>query len=51
MNSSFITSRPGINRLFAYCKGGNLIFISGRCSAISFAKQEKSGSIYNLVKN
>ena len=28
-----------------------LIFISGRCSAISSAKQEKSGSIYNLVKN
>ena len=28
-----------------------LIFISGRCSASSSAKQEKSGSIYNLVKN
>ena len=28
-----------------------LIFISGRCSASSSAKQENSGSIYNLVKN
>ena len=28
-----------------------LIFISGRSSAISSAKQGKSGSIYNLVKN
>ena len=27
-----------------------LIFISGCCSAISSAKQGKSGSIYNLVK-
>ena len=41
----------GINRLFAYCKAVTLIFISGRCSASSPAKQEKSGSIYNLVKN
>ena len=28
-----------------------LIFISGRGSAISSAKEGKSGSIYNLVKN
>ena len=28
-----------------------LIFIYGRCSASPSAKQEKSGSIYNLVKN
>ena len=28
-----------------------LMFISGRGSAISSAKQGKSGSIYNLVKN
>ena len=28
-----------------------LIFLSGRGSAISSAKQGKSGSIYNLVKN
>ena len=28
-----------------------LIFISRRGSAISFAKQGKSGSIYNLLKN
>ena len=27
-----------------------LIFISGRCSAISSAKEGKSGSIYNLVE-
>ena len=26
------------------------MFISGRCSAISSAKEGKSGSIYNLVK-
>ena len=32
-------------------KAVTLIFISGRCSAISSAKQGKSGSIYNLVKN
>ena len=31
-------------------KAVTLIFISGRCSA-GFAKQEESGSIYNLVKN
>ena len=28
-----------------------LIFISGRGSAISSAKEGKSGSIYNLAKN
>ena len=32
-------------------KAITLIFISGRGSAISSAKQGKSGSIYNLVKN
>ena len=32
-------------------KALTLIFISGRCSASSSAKQEKSGSFYNLVKN
>ena len=32
-------------------KAANLIFISRRGSAISSAKQGKSGSIYNLVKN
>ena len=32
-------------------KAVTLIFISGRCSASSSFKQEKSGSIYNLVKN
>ena len=31
-------------------KAATLIFISGRGSAISSAKQGKSGSIYNLVK-
>ena len=31
-------------------KAATLILISGRSSAISSAKQEKSGSIYNLVK-
>ena len=32
-------------------KAATLIFISGRGSAISSAKEGKSGSIYNLVKN
>ena len=32
-------------------KAATLIFISGRGSAISYAKQGYSGSIYNLVKN
>ena len=32
-------------------KAATLIFISGRGSASSSAKQGKSGSIYNLVKN
>ena len=32
-------------------KVATLIFIPGRGSAISSAKQGKSGSIYNLVKN
>ena len=32
-------------------KAATLIFISGRGLAISSAKQGKSGSIYNLVKN
>ena len=31
-------------------KAATLIFISGRCSAISSAKEGKSGYIYNLVK-
>ena len=30
-------------------KAATLIFISGRCSAISSAKEGKSGYIYNLV--
>ena len=32
-------------------KAATLIFISGRGSAILTARQGKSGSIYNLVKN
>ena len=32
-------------------KAATVIFISGRGSAISSAKQGKSGSVYNLVKN
>ena len=32
-------------------KAATLIFISGRGSAISSAKQGKSGSVYNGVKN
>ena len=40
-----------INRLSLTIKAATLIFISGRGSAISSAKQGNSGSIYNLVKN
>ena len=36
---------------FALCKAVPLIFISVHDSAISYTKQGKSGSIYNLVKN
>ena len=32
-------------------KAATLVFVSGRSSAISSAKQGKSGSVYNLVKN
>ena len=32
-------------------KAATLIFISGRASAISSAKEGKSGSVYKLVKN
>ena len=32
-------------------KVATLIFISGRCSAISSTKQGNSGLIYNLVKS
>ena len=32
-------------------KAATLIFISGRGSAISYAKEGKSGPIINLVKN
>ena len=32
-------------------KAATLVFISGRCSAISSAKEGKSGLIYNLVKS
>ena len=32
-------------------KAATLIFISGRCSAISSAKEGKSGFTYNLVKS
>ena len=42
-------SISNINRLVAYCKGGTLIFIFGRGSAISSVKQGKSGAIYDLV--
>ena len=46
----FKTNVFPINRLFAYCKA-TLIFISGRTSAISSAKEGRSGFIYNLVKS
>ena len=31
-------------------KAATLIFISGRCSAISSVNEGKAGSIYNLIK-
>ena len=40
-----------INKLFAYCKGGNFNIHIWGGSAISFAKEGKSGFIYNLVKS
>ena len=40
----------GINRLSLTVKEAILIFISGRGSAISSAKEGKSGLIYNLLK-
>ena len=36
---------------FAYCKGGNLIFISGLGLASSSAREGKSPLIYSLVKS
>ena len=44
----------GLNILIDFSltvKAATLIFISGRGSAISSAKQGKSDSIYNLMKN
>ena len=38
------------NRTLLSVKAVAIIFISGRGSAISSAKQGKAGSIYNLVK-
>ena len=50
-NSVHIWAHITCSKFFAYCIGGNtLIFISGRVSAISSAKQGKSGSINNLLK-
>ena len=46
---NFVFELSILIELFAV-KAVTLIFISGRCSAISSAKQGKSGSIYNLVK-
>ena len=39
------------NRILLTVKAATLIFISGRGSAISSAKEGKSGFIYNLVKS
>ena len=38
----------GINRLLLTVKAATLIFVSGRGSAFSSAKEGKSGSIYNF---
>ena len=40
-----------ITSLFATVKAATLIFISGRGSAISSAKEGKAGFVYNLVKS
>ena len=49
---SLIKPSQTINRLFACkVKVAILIFISGRGSVISSAKEGKSGLIYDLVKS
>ena len=42
---------PRMIRFLLTVKAASLIFISGRGSAISSAKEGKSGFIYNLVKS
>ena len=49
MNTEYLLSIVLIDFLLTV-KAATLIFISGRGSAISSAKQGKVGSIYNLVK-
>ena len=64
MTDFFARGLSSIHRSFAYClliqllldfsltvKAATLIFISGCGSAISSAKEGKSGFIYNLVKS
>ena len=55
INNQKISTQCGLIRVLLdfslSVKAATLIFISGRGSAISSAKQGKSGSIYNLVKN
>ena len=46
-----MNAKMNINRLLLTVKAATLIFISGRGLAISSAKEEKSGSINNLVKS
>ena len=48
-NRTILRSKTFVDRSFTV-KVATLIFISGRGSAISSAKQAKSGSIYNLVR-
>ena len=59
VNKSQVSIICNINRLntacitwlFAYCKGGNFNIHTGCGSAISSAKEGKSGFIYILVKS
>ena len=50
-NTGFYTFMFVLIDFWLTIKAETLIFISGRGPAISSAKQRKSGSIYNLVKN
>ena len=50
-DNNLIYQEKNIIDFFAHCKGGYFNIHIRRRSAISSAKQGKSGSIYNLVKN
>ena len=51
MKTHFLASRPILLDFSLTVKAATLIFIPGCGSAISSAKEGKSGFIYNLVKS